>query len=86
VFEMRCRLIQIAENQILEMKQKRSQGVLIKDLMTEYKLSKASVYSLMSESSSNFQVSDFKCLACSGFLQPIIQIKCIIHFISLKNI
>ena len=31
------------------MKQKRSQGVLIKDLMSEYKLSKASVYRLMSE-------------------------------------
>ena len=39
----------LTENQILEMKQKRNQGVLIKDLMTEYKLSKASVYRLMSE-------------------------------------
>ena len=39
----------LTENQILEMKQKRTQGVLIKDLMTEYKLSKASVYRLMSE-------------------------------------
>ena len=37
------------ENQIVEMKQKRSQGVLIKDLMSEYKLSKALVYSLMSD-------------------------------------
>ena len=39
----------LTENQITEMKQKRSQGVLIKDLMNEYKLSKASVYRLMSE-------------------------------------
>ena len=39
----------LTENQITEMKQKRSQGVLIKDLMSEYKLSKASVYRLMSE-------------------------------------
>ena len=39
----------LTENQIAEMKQKRSQGVLIKDLMDEYKLSKASVYRLMSE-------------------------------------
>jgi DNA invertase Pin-like site-specific DNA recombinase len=41
----------LTENQIAEMKQKRSQGVLIKDLMTQYKLSKASVYRLMSEAS-----------------------------------
>ena len=39
----------LTENQITEIKQKRSQGVLIKDLMNEYKLSKASVYRLMSE-------------------------------------
>ena len=39
----------LTENQIAEMKQKRSQGVLIKDLMNEYKLSKASVYRLISE-------------------------------------
>ena len=39
----------LTENQITEMKQKRSQGVLIKNLMNEYKLSKASVYRLMSE-------------------------------------
>ena len=39
----------LTEDQIVEMKQKRSQGVLIKDLMTGYKLSKASVYSLMSD-------------------------------------
>ena len=39
----------LTEDQIAEMIQKRSQGVLIKDLMTEYKLSKASVYRLMSE-------------------------------------
>ena len=38
----------LTENQIAEMKQKRTQGILIKDLMTEYKLSKASVYRLMS--------------------------------------
>ena len=39
----------LTEDQIAEMIQKRSHGVLIKDLMTEYKLSKASVYRLMSE-------------------------------------
>jgi DNA invertase Pin-like site-specific DNA recombinase len=39
----------LTQNQISEMKEKRTQGVLIKDLMTEYKLSKASVYRLMSE-------------------------------------
>ena len=39
----------LTEDQIAEMIQKRSQGVLIKDLMSEYKLSKASVYRLMSE-------------------------------------
>ena len=39
----------LTEDQIAEMMQKRSQGVLIKDLMTEYKLSKASVYRLKSE-------------------------------------
>ena len=39
----------LTEDQIAEMIQKRSQGVLIKDLMTEYKLSKASVYRLMSK-------------------------------------
>ena len=35
------------ETQILEMKQKRSQGVMIKDLMSEYRISKASVYRLL---------------------------------------
>ena len=39
----------LTEDQIAEMIQKRSHGVLIKDLMIEYKLSKASVYRLMSE-------------------------------------
>ena len=39
----------LTQNQISEMKEKRTQGVLIKDLMSEYKLSKASVYRLMSE-------------------------------------
>jgi hypothetical protein len=39
----------LTENQIAEMNKKRNQGVLIKDLMTEYKLLKASVYRLMSE-------------------------------------
>ena len=35
------------EIQIAEMKQKRSQGVMIKDLMSEYHISKASVYRLL---------------------------------------
>ena len=33
--------------QIAEMKQKRSQGVMIKDLMSEYRISKGSVYRLL---------------------------------------
>ena len=39
----------LTNEQIQEMKQKREQGVLIKDLMIGYGLSKASVYRLMSE-------------------------------------
>ena len=35
------------EDQVLEMREKRIHGVLIKDLMAEYELSKASVYRLM---------------------------------------
>ena len=38
----------LTKEQIQEMKQKREQGVLIKDLMVGYGLSKASVYRLMS--------------------------------------
>ena len=38
----------LTNEQIQEMKQKREQGVLIKDLMVGYGLSKASVYRLMS--------------------------------------
>ena len=34
----------LTENQIKEMREKRKTGVLIKNLMVEYKLSKASVY------------------------------------------
>ena len=34
-------------NQVEEMREKRKAGVLIKDLMKEYGLSKASVYRLM---------------------------------------
>ena len=35
------------EIQIAEVKQKRSRGVMIKDLMSEYHISKASVYRLL---------------------------------------
>jgi Helix-turn-helix domain of resolvase. len=35
---------QLTQNQILELRQKRGEGLLIKDLMKEYDLSKASVY------------------------------------------
>ena len=35
--------------EVLEMRQKRSEGVKIKDLMAEYKLSKASVYRLLKD-------------------------------------
>lgn len=39
--------------QITEMRQKRAEGILIKDLMSQYKLSKASVYRLLSVQTSN---------------------------------
>ena len=38
----------LTDNQIIELKQKRADGVLIKNLMLEYELSKASVYRLLS--------------------------------------
>ena len=37
----------LTDDQVSEMRQKREDGVLIKDLMKEYGLSKASVYRLM---------------------------------------
>lgn len=37
----------LTDEQVIEMRQKRSDGILIKDLMAEYKLSKASVYRLL---------------------------------------
>ena len=37
----------LTEVQITELKQKRSEGILIKDLMSEYKISKASIYRLL---------------------------------------
>lgn len=37
----------LSQSQIIEMREKRASGVLIKDLMLEYCLSKASVYRLM---------------------------------------
>jgi len=37
----------LTPEQLIEMKQKRSGGVLVKDLMNEYGLSKASVYRLL---------------------------------------
>ena len=42
------RKAKLTEEQISEMRQKRQDGILIKDLMTEYGLSKASVYRLIS--------------------------------------
>jgi len=41
------RKAKLTADQITEMKEKRKAGVLIKDLMSEYDLSKASVYRLM---------------------------------------
>lgn len=41
------RKAKLSDKQIEEMNQKRSNGVLIKDLMATYKLSKASVYRLL---------------------------------------
>lgn len=40
----------LSKEQIDELKQKRTEGTKIKDLMTEYQISKASVYRLMSAS------------------------------------
>lgn len=37
----------LTNEQIIEMKQKREQGMLIKDLMSEFRISKASVYRIM---------------------------------------
>jgi DNA invertase Pin-like site-specific DNA recombinase len=45
------RKAKLTEAQIREMKEKRAAGVLIKDLMAEYGLSKASVYRLLGEQS-----------------------------------
>lgn len=42
------RKAKLSPDQVAEMKSKRQQGVLIKDLMAEYSLSKASVYRLLS--------------------------------------
>ncbi len=41
--------VKLNKEQIIEMSQKRGEGVLIKDLMKEYKLSKASVYRYLSD-------------------------------------
>lgn len=41
------RKAKLTEEQISEMRQKRQDGILIKDLMMEYSLSKASVYRLI---------------------------------------
>ncbi len=46
------RKAKLSDSQIEEMRQKRTNGVLIKDLMTAYSLSKASVYRLLSETNS----------------------------------
>jgi DNA invertase Pin-like site-specific DNA recombinase len=40
----------LTDKQLLEMKQKRADGVMIKDLMKDYCLSKASIYRLLGES------------------------------------
>lgn len=45
------RKAKLSDNQIEELRRKRSDGVLIKDLMMMYKLSKASVYRLLSKTS-----------------------------------
>lgn len=44
------RQAQLSLQQVAEMREKRASGVLIKDLMSEYKLSKASVYRLLNQS------------------------------------
>ena len=41
------RKAKLTEEQVVEMRQKRADGVLIKDLKSEYGLSKASVYRLL---------------------------------------
>ena len=45
----------LTENQIAEMREKRKIGVLIKNLMDEYKLSKASVYRYLDGQAKNFE-------------------------------
>ena len=37
----------LTDDQLVEMRQKRDNGVLVEDLMSEYRLSKASVYRLI---------------------------------------
>ncbi len=39
----------LSEKQLSELKQKRADGVLVKDIMKEYGLSKASIYRLLAE-------------------------------------
>ena len=39
----------LTQNQIIELREKREQGTLIKDLMAEYSLSKATIYRYLSE-------------------------------------
>ena len=39
----------LTENQIIEMRDKRANGTLIKDLMAEYSLSKATIYRYLSK-------------------------------------
>ncbi len=43
----------LTRQQIVELQQQRQQGALIKTLMTDYKLSKASVYRYLKESDSD---------------------------------
>ena len=44
-----CRKTKLTGNQIADMRSKRFNGVLIKDLMVQYSLSKASVYRLLKQ-------------------------------------
>lgn len=45
----------LTDNQIEEMREKRKTGMLIKNLMDEYKLSKASVYGYLDGQAKNFE-------------------------------
>jgi len=55
----------LTENQLLELKAKRGRGALIKDIMQEYKLSKASIYRHLGKLAEPEVSNDILLAACS---------------------